>query len=251
MDLRRIATLLKPFLAGPIAKGLSFRGGFVAGEPAVLSKNQLQQISTYLDLLLRWNARINLTSVRDPDAIVSRHFGESLFAARYLFPFADSGSGRPLSPVQSGSVSSVSQHPRLLDFGSGAGFPGLPIKIWAPDIDLTLIESNLKKATFLREVIRRLSLDSAGVFAGRGEDFPGEAEIVTLRAVERFESSVPVAAHLPSHQGRLALLIGEAQVDRARRIEPNLRWQDPIPIPLSSHRVLLIGFKSPVKQESK
>jgi 16S rRNA (guanine527-N7)-methyltransferase len=225
MDLRRIATLLQPFLASP-----------VPGRPAVLSELQLRQISTYLDMLLRWNSRINLTSVREADAIVARHFGESLFTARHLYP----------SAVQAGSSS---EHPRVLDFGSGAGFPGLPIKIWSPHVDLTLIESNQKKATFLREVIRRLSLNSV-VFAGRAEDFRGQAETVTLRAVERFESSVPVAARLLSAEGRLALLIGISQVARTRELVPNIRWLDPVAIPISLNRVLLIGSSRSAEEES-
>src|ERR1700684_4327155 len=114
-----------------------------------LTTNDLLNISTYIDLLIRWNARINLTAIRHEEEIVTRHFGESLFAARHLFP----GVARAPSPAKI----------RLIDIGSGAGFPGLPIKIWAPEIDLTLIESNQKKATFLREAARKLTLTSINV----------------------------------------------------------------------------------------
>lgn len=238
MDLQRIAALLQPFLASPVPKESSCRAGFSPEGSAFLSDVQLQQISTYLDLLLRWNARINLTAVREPDEIVPRHFGESLFAARYLFP-SDECAER-----------SSSARPRLFDFGSGAGFPGLPMKIWAPGVELTLIESNQKKATFLREVIRRLLLNSAAVFCGRAQNFNGQAEVVTLRAVERFESSVPVAAGLVAPEGRFALLIGQAQMTQARELLAPFHWQEPIPIPLSSNRVLLIGHTCPVGDES-
>lgn len=216
-----MAALLHPFLA---ARGRSAR----------LNENQLRQLANYLDLLLRWNARINLTSVREPEAIVLRHFGESLFTAQELF--ASAQAERQPSSSESGSIGL-----RVIDFGSGAGFPGLPIKIWAPQIELTLIESNQKKATFLREVIRKISLSAAEVFCGRAEDFRGQAEVVTLRAVERFEKSLPAAARLVAPRGRLALLIGGAQVARAREAELNFRWRDPEPIPQSSNRVLLIG----------
>jgi 16S rRNA (guanine527-N7)-methyltransferase len=228
MDSAQIAALLQPFLATPIQRGLSFRVGFSPEESAVLTEGQLRQFSTYLDLLLRWNSRVNLTAVRGPERIVTRHFGESLFAAQHLF---SATSPAPEPP------------PELLDFGSGAGFPGLPIKIFAPQLELKLIESNQKKATFLREVIRALGLDSAEVFSGRAEDFREQAEIVTLRAVEKFEQSLPVAAGLVSSGGRLALLIGESLIARVREIEPNFRWQEPRPIPLSSNRVLFIGSK--------
>jgi 16S rRNA (guanine527-N7)-methyltransferase len=222
MLLARMIDLLQPFLASSTLS---------PEESAVLTDTQLQQLSTYLDLLLRWNARINLTAVREPEAIVTRHFGEPLFAARHLFP-ANDVEARP------------SACPRVFDFGSGAGFPGLPIKIWAPQIELTLIESNHKKVTFLREVIRALALTSAEVFSGRAEDFPGQGDLITLRAVERFERSLPVAARLVAPGGRLALLIGESQVAGARELTPTFRWQDPNPIPLSSSRVFLIGVRS-------
>ena len=240
--------LLQPFLAVPIvgtpAENLSFPAGSSPEASAALTETQVQQLITYLDLLQRWNARINLTAVRDPEAIVTRHFGESLFVARHLFPSAP---GRPPSAVQ---PERSSARPQVFDVGSGAGFPGLPIKIWAPHIELTLIESSQKKATFLREVIRRLGLGSAGVFSGRAEEFSGQADAVALRAVERFESSLPVAARLVAPSGRLALLIGEGQVARARELAPIFRWQDPRPIPLSSNRVLLIGVRNGTEEST-
>ena len=169
VETARIADLLQPFLATP------------AGKTAVLSVAQLNSISTYIDLLLRWNARINLTSVRQPEAIVTRHFGESLFAAQHLFP----------KPGQAIS---------LIDIGSGAGFPGVPIKLWAPQIHLTLIESNHKKVAFLRQLARTLTLTDINVFPGRAETYAGpSAGVVTLRAVERFSqhSPPPLASSLP------------------------------------------------------
>src|SRR5262249_31150539 len=99
----------------------------------------------------------------------------------------------------------------LIDIGSGAGFPGLAIKIWVPELHVTLIESNQKKATFLREVCRTLTLTNVDVFDSRAEDFRGAcADIVTMRAVERFDLILPIAASLVAPGGRLALLIGNA-----------------------------------------
>lgn len=212
METKQIAGLLSPFLND---------------RAAALDETRLQQICAYLDLLLRWNTRINLTSVRQPKEVITRHFGESLFTAQQLFP------------------SESSAQTRVIDFGSGAGFPGLPIKIWAPEIALTLIESNQKKATFLREVVRHLGLTAVAVFAGRAEELDQQAEIVTLRAVERFEKSLPIATELVSPRGRLALLIGLQQVEQARRLQPSLQWEGPVAIPQSSSRVLLIGIKEP------
>ena len=205
MDQARIQKLLAPFLREP------------------LTSDQLNNILIYIDLLLRWNARINLTAVRDEEHIVTRHFGESLFAAQRLF----SGDPRPVT---------------VADLGSGAGFPGLPIKIYAPHIRLTLIESNHKKATFLREVIRALKLSNAEVFNGRAADFPAaSADLVTLRAVERFEDALSGAARLLAPGGTLALLIGAPQARLTPELLPGFIWQQPINLPLSQSRTLLMG----------
>jgi 16S rRNA (guanine527-N7)-methyltransferase len=198
-----------------------------------LNHIQLDQISTYIDLLLHWNARINLTAIRKPEDIVTRHFGESLFAAQRLFPI---GAGARPSPVPAG----------LIDVGSGPGFPGLPIKIWNPSCQLTLIESNHKKATFLREAVRALTLTDINVLSVRAETHaPASADVVTLRAVERFEHALPAAARLVAAGGRLALLIGSSQVAPAAQVTLDFAWNPLIPIPGSSARILLVGTAPP------
>jgi 16S rRNA (guanine527-N7)-methyltransferase len=201
----RIRELLTPFL-----------------DSASLSTNRIDLVTVYLDLLLRWNSKINLSSVREPEEIVTRHFGESFFAARRLFPNRDSAT-------------------TAIDLGSGAGFPGLPMKIWSSTLDLTLIEANQKKAVFLREVVRTLGLAQVSVLAERAEDAHALAELVSLRAVERFEKTLPIARQLLKPRGRIALLIGSAQVETARSLLSDIRWVEPIPIPLSRNRVLLVG----------
>jgi 16S rRNA (guanine527-N7)-methyltransferase len=201
VDRARISSLLAPF--------------------ADVSDRQLNKISTYIDILIRWNARTNLTSVRNPEEMVTRHFGESLFAARHL-----------LAPDAQLTV---------IDVGSGAGFPGFPLKLWAPAIKLTLIESQNKKATFLREVVRAIALTDVNVFSGRAEEFPSRADLVTLRAVERFDQIAPVAARLVSPGGCLALLIGSGQVRRAHELLPQLGWSGAVPMPQAQERALLTG----------
>jgi 16S rRNA (guanine527-N7)-methyltransferase len=221
METSRIAALLDPFLATP------------------LTALQLNQISTYIDLMLRWNSRVNLTAIRTPDEIVTRHFGESLFAARHLFPRSRASTTASVNPSPAGRSAP------LLDLGSGAGFPGLPIKIWAPDIPVTLIESNNKKVAFLREAIRALTLTTIDVSAIRAEDFPaGQAGVVTLRAVERFAQILPIAIRLLSPGGRLALLISESQLEGATRQTPTLEWSPSAQIPSSHARILAIGIQN-------
>jgi len=155
-----IASLLKPYL-NPLPNHL----------PPLLSG--------YLDLLVRWNARTNLTAIRSPEEMVRRHFGESLFAAGHL--------GDPAPTT-------------LLDLGSGAGFPGVPIALLHPEIAVTLAESQNKKATFLREVSRTLGLRNVEVWAGRAEDLPRSFDTVALRAVDDMKVALAAATSLASRQ---------------------------------------------------
>lgn len=229
----RIAELLKPFLGAATNPHHCHSKPAKAGEePAVLSSAQLQCISTYIDMLLRWNARINLTAIRDPEQIVTRHFGESLFAARCLLS-RDRGQDNDDRPTTANGVA---------DLGSGAGFPGIPMKLWAPHISLTLIESNHKKATFLREATRTLTLTDVNIQTARAETLPeARFNLVTLRAVERFATILATAARLVAPGGRLALLIGTSQLDQARTILPDLVWFAPEAIPESQSRTLAIA----------
>jgi 16S rRNA (guanine527-N7)-methyltransferase len=230
----RISELLQPFLepAAGLTKSVCHSEPAQSSgvEPAVQAPSQdlISRISTYIDMLLRWNARINLTAIRNPEEIVTRHFGESLFAAHHLFP-----------------ANLANTRVSLADLGSGAGFPGVPIKLWAPHILLTLIESNHKKVTFLREITRELTLTDVNIQTARAELLTDVFfDVVTMRAVERFESILPTAARLVAPGGHLALLIGSTQQSAARYALPDLSWLDPIPIPLSQSRVLLIAQRS-------
>lgn len=289
MHSTRIAELLEPFLAaepGHTHNACHSEPARTGEEPVVLSPTQLQTISIYIDLLRRWNARVNLTAIRDPEQIVTRHFGESLFAARSLFPGGDRvGPGASPGQAERGSADAASVMPApdddrgraapkgrvmaqektgalapecapndqrpttsdrvsLADLGSGAGFPGIPIKLWAPDISLTLIESNHKKAAFLREVTRALTLTDVNIQTARAETLTGATfDVVTLRAVERFQAVLPTAVRLLAPRGRLALLISAAQFDAARSALPDLVWAAPQPVPLSGSRILAVAHQ--------
>lgn len=216
VDPSRITTLLQPFVAD-VSSGLA------------------AQLQAYLELLLRWNARMNLTAVRDPEQIVTRHFGESLYAARVL--------------REAGALSA--NHATLADIGSGAGFPGIPIKLFAPDLHVTLIESQNKKATFLREIIRTLELSHIVVHCGRAEDWPHRASIVTLRAVEKFDTVLAVASSLVAPGGTLCLLIGEAQTRSASSAVTG-GWEPPAirGIPESEGRIVWLTRRTGSARES-
>jgi 16S rRNA (guanine527-N7)-methyltransferase len=242
MNQSRIAALLAPYL----------------GDELSLSSVQLEQISMYIDLLIRWNSRVNLTAVRTPEQIVTRHFGESLFAAHHLFPKSganaqlpecDAASNPDRSPATERSTTPLTAADtpiELMDIGSGAGFPGLPIKIWSPQTSIALVESNHKKATFLREMIRALDLKGIKVLPQRAQDVPSSsAGTITLRAVEHFSDILPVAVRLLVPGGRLALLIGVSQLPEAQGTHPTLSWSTPVPLPNTKATLLAIARKKP------
>lgn len=184
---------------------------------------RLRQISIYIDLLLKWNRKINLTAIRDPEEIITRHFGESFFAASHLLP-----------PKWRGEV---------IDVGSGAGFPGLPTAMYSAGASVTLIESQGKKAAFLNEVIYTLGLKNVRVFHGRVEEFRDRGDVVTLRAVEQFARVLPHIFNLVKVGGRLGLMIGKSQIEEAEQLAPEIKWEQPVRIPGSNSRSLLIGTK--------
>ena len=142
---------------------------------------------------MKWNARTNLTAVRSAEEIVTRHFGESLFAARCIKAFAEAES--------------------MLDFGSGAGFPGIPVHLYLPELAVTLAESQGKKAAFLREAVRDLNL-SAQVWSERVDAMPSAAkfDLVTTRAGELRASHEPNAV-IPIRGTREGVVVLTKRVD--------------------------------------
>src|SRR6202048_4452042 len=121
--------------------------------------DQVLQIQQYIKILLTWNEKVNLTAIRDPLEILYRHFCESMYAA----------------------VAITLKGGRLADVGSGGGFPGVPLKIMRPELQLFLVDSNVKKATFLAELVRTLGLKNTSVLVSRYEEL-GE-ELFPLDAV--------------------------------------------------------------------
>jgi len=154
-----IAGLVRPYVGTSGAAGVD--------RPEVY-----EQLAVYLKLIMKWNARMNLTAIREPEEMVRRHFGESLFLG-----------------------ANVGVCSTLLDFGSGAGFPGVPVQLMRPDVQVTLAESQGRKAAFLREVVRELGLPSE-VWGGRVEAMPAgrHFDVVAMRAVENMEIAVEEGA---------------------------------------------------------
>lgn len=201
----RVAELLAPF--------------GVPGEPQLIS-----QIIEYTHLLCKWGDRVNLTSIREPEEIIERHFGESLFAAYRL-------------PILGG---------RLADVGSGAGFPGLALKLAVSGLDVHLIEPVKKKAAFLSEAIRTLGLGGAKVHAWRHQDRPDTRELggnldwITARALGEYDSLLEWASRNLADGGRVVLWLGLDDTSHLSKAK-GWKWAEPILLPRSQGRCILMG----------
>ena len=182
-----------------------------------------ESIRTYIDLLLRWNRKIALTTITDPAEILRFHFGESMFAISQV-------------PIR---------HGRLADVGTGAGFPAVPIGMVVPDLECILIESNQKKATFLAEVVRTLKLDHVKVYRDRMESYPVSSlslDFSISRALGIHENFLSWSAARLNPSGKVILWLGD---DDASKILANSSWSwsPPMKIPDSQRRVLLMGSR--------
>jgi 16S rRNA (guanine527-N7)-methyltransferase len=195
---------------------------------ALLAEAGIAQLNTavavgfeaYISLFVRWNSRINLSSVRDEEGILSRHLVESI-------------------AVVSALPADIST---LLDFGSGGGLPGIPIALCRPEIAVTLAESQSKKAAFLQQAVRVLGL-SARVHAGRAETLHELFDCVTMRAVDRMVEAVGAAGQLVAPAGGwLALMTTEKDVAGLQGAAgAGFSWRTSMHLPSGDDRVLALG----------
>ena len=186
----------------------------------------VETVLAYTEILVRWNRRINLTAIREPVHIWRRHFGESFYLARLV----DLGSGS------------------LVDIGSGAGFPGLALKLVCPSLNVILLEPVGKKAAFLAEVIRQLGLKGVEIVRQRWEEWrkgkrSGAADFITLRGIGDRESIVADAAHLLRRGGRIILLVSALDAVRIAESSSLYNWRTE-KIPAAQRSVVLIGCRS-------
>jgi len=168
-----------------------------------LQQAVLQQAETYFRLLLQWNRKINLTSIRKPEEVITYHFVESFFAS--------------LQMTDSPSL--------WADVGSGAGFPALPIKLLRPRLKLYLIEPHRKKVHFLKEVVRRLGLSEVWAMPVTLQEFqgclppPGRFRYITSRGWGRLPDLMGFARQTLEPEGRVVLFLGEKGCQELARLE--------------------------------
>src|ERR1700681_1364776 len=185
--------------------------------------DQITHIREYIRLLLVWNEKVNLTAIRDPLEILHRHFCESMFATKVV----DLGQCR------------------LVDIGTGAGFPGLALKILLPEAQIILVESNIKKATFLAEVVRALGITGANVMVSRYEELGEEiapVDFLLVRALGEFEVFLKWAASERGDAKKVILWLGASDVEEVRK-RSQWAWESAVSVPQSLRRGLLIGTR--------
>jgi 16S rRNA (guanine527-N7)-methyltransferase len=149
----------------------------------------VSRIDQYLQLLVKWNRKINLTAQKEPQEILYRHVFDSLLYLRV---------------ITSGL--------RVMDIGSGAGFPGIPLKIIYPDLELVMVESQRKRCSFLETVVRDLSLKQVEVINSRAEDvlasYSGQFDAIVFRAVSSIEACLDLGARFVAPRGWIVLKKG-------------------------------------------
>ena len=193
-----------------------------ASGPPELSLETANRFEAYLALLMRWNGRLNLTAIRDEKGILSRHFLESIVCAR---------------EIPAGTAT-------LLDFGTGAGFPGIPIALCRPEISVTLTESQAKKAAFLQEALRTLQLSNAKVYAGRAEGLRNTFDCLVMRAVDRMEKAVGVAPKLVSPGGWLVLMTTSSELSSLQAAAgSDIQWKESVGLLQGGDRVIALGAR--------
>ncbi len=197
----------------------------------ILSEHHVSQLLWYIRDLLIWNQKVNLTGSTDPHEIVVKHILDSLAGLKAI---------------------RADEEVSLLDIGSGAGFPGVPLKILKPNIKLVLLEPHYKKAAFLRQVIGTLQLQDAGVASERLEDFAARGDqsfaYITIRALKPepyFRSIVQLLSpngRLIVYQSKMQAIDGQAVQDAGLMIDQEISYHLPYGMGERSLRILIPHF---------
>lgn len=179
-----------------------------------LSEQQIQKLYGHYELLVRWNRRMNLTSIKPGPELVIRHYCESLFFGAHL-------------PAETEAIT-------IIDMGSGAGFPGVPVAVLKQSWQVTLVESVQRKAVFLRESTRGLS--NVSVKDQRIEDLPVKADWLVARAVNPSD----VLSNIPRVASNVGLMLGEDDFSLLQKY-PHIAWAEPVRLPWGDRRLCVYG----------
>lgn len=155
-----------------------------------LTEEKLEKLNKFYNLLIEWNKKINLTRIEEEEEIYLKHFYDSLTIAKAV----------DLSEIKT-----------LCDIGTGAGFPGIVLKIFYPNLKITLIDSLKKRVNYLNEIIKDLGIDNIEAIHVRGEDYKGQYDVVTSRAVANIEKLLGYTMHLVSPTGIFIAMKGDIE----------------------------------------
>ena len=214
------------------AIGSTERNELEAGlESLQLDRALAEPLLAYLALLLRWNAAYNLPAIRDPREMVAKHLLDSLAMHAATAPLAAAGGS-------------------LADLGTGAGFPGIPLAIAQPGLQVALVESNGKKARFLREAVRSLGLANAKAVESRIEAFdaPAAFDAITARALATLPLILELGGHLLKPGGVLLAMKGVVPSEEIAALPAGWQVRDvrPLAVPgLAAERHLVVVGRSP------
>jgi 16S rRNA (guanine527-N7)-methyltransferase len=200
----------------------------IAALALALPEDAVPRLLDYLALLQRWNAHYNLTAVRDPAAMVTRHLLDSLA----VLPWVEGAT--------------------LADLGAGAGLPGIPLALAAPQRHVTLVDSNGKKARFMRAALRELKLDNAEVVEARVQAVEGRFDCIAARAFASLPDMLQWAAHLLAPGGRWLALKGRYPADEVAAMPPGFVVERSVALKvpeLDAERHLLV-IRKKVEEES-
>lgn len=155
-----------------------------------LTEEKLEKLNKFYNLLIEWNKKINLTRIEEEEEVYLKHFYDSLTIAKAV----------DLSEIKT-----------LCDIGTGAGFPGIVLKIFYPNLKITLIDSLKKRVNYLNEIIKDLGIDNIEAIHVRGEDYKGQYDVVTSRAVANIEKLLGYTMHLVSPTGIFIAMKGDIE----------------------------------------
>ena len=163
---------------------------------------QLEQLSKFYQLLIEWNQKINLTRITEENDVYLKHFYDSLTISK---------------------VVNLKEQKSLCDVGTGAGFPGIVLKIIYPNLKVVLIDSLLKRVNYLNEIIKQLELTDIEAIHTRGEDYKGSFDVVTSRAVANIEKLVKYTMHLVNKNGIFVAMKGNIEEELNNEVKEKLK----------------------------
>ena len=165
------------------------------------TEEQINKLELFYKLMIEWNKKINLTRITEKEEVYLKHYYDSLTITK---------------------VVDLTKEKTLVDVGTGAGFPGIVLKIIYPNLKVTLIDSLQKRVNYLNEIIKELKLDNIEAIHTRGEDYKGKFEVVTSRAVANIEKLVNYTMHLVDKNGVFVAMKGNIEEELTKEVKEKL-----------------------------